>query len=643
VAQDENAALFREVLAAPDPAAALREALRRLEGPEADARAAALFESVFYQLPPFADPHLPAEAARCYARLGCADAALLLGGLAIQMQPDDPSLRDAYLRLRAHFLVCGRPAEAAALERRLNAVLPGAVPLSERTQDRPDALSDEAEAIVASYNAGEKLLLALERLANVEDWLASARLFEALWHRLPPLTEYWVFARMGDVYARLGRADASFVMAMLTVQLDPSDRGSVEPHRRLFRRLSQGGRIVEAATLALRQHEFCPLEPILNEAAVARILDAAGPDVPRPRRARQDHEVCGVTQRPAQEWPCYGGSVPYGLKELRTGKMRPPIMVTELHDAELWAWEDSVAVFDAHGQPQPDLSVRAKPVLLRRRMQEARGFGLLLHEAEIDEAVLLNDEFPPPNVCHFLFDHASRLVIYRRVGVELDQITVIGPALRTEYQRLVAERFGVRAWHSTDAPTRLRVKRLLVSSNCRALRHPAHWGTEWIVQEMRALFDLSSRGPARRLLVSRRDVSYRRIVNEAEILAVLEPLGFEVIVPGRLPFTEQIAAFRDASHIVGPHGGAFGNILFCTPGTHMLEIFHPHYGTWAYAMAAPPLGLNYASMIGRDGESETPEFNDPALGFQNRVAHSGRDIRVDIGELRRWLRDIGLC
>ena len=197
---------------------------------------------------------------------------------------------------------------------------------------------------------------------------------------------------------------------------------------------------------------------------------------------------------------------------------------------------------------------------------------------------------------------------------------MIGPALRMEYQRDTLARIGVGGWHATDAPARLRVGRLFVASTCRHLRHPAHWGSDWAIGDMRALFDLAPRARTRRLLVSRADAAVRRVVNEAGArIALLAPLGFETIVPGRLSFAEQIAAFRDATHVVAPHGAGLANILFCAPRTHVLEVFHPHYGTWAYAMAAATLGLDYASLVARDGASDAAEFNDPDLGLARRA------------------------
>ena len=39
-----------------------------------------------------------------------------------------------------------------------------------------------------------------------------------------------------------------------------------------------------------------------------------------------------------------------------------------------------------------------------------------------------------------------------------------------------------------------------------------------------------------------------------------------------LSFLEQVSLFRNASKIVGLHGGGFANIIFCNPKTLVLEI-----------------------------------------------------------------------
>lgn len=77
-------------------------------------------------------------------------------------------------------------------------------------------------------------------------------------------------------------------------------------------------------------------------------------------------------------------------------------------------------------------------------------------------------------------------------------------------------------------------------------------------------------GPAdgpRRIYLSRRGVSQRRLVNEEQIEAIAQRAGFTPIRPETLPVGEQIRLFAGATHLVWPVGSNGYNALFarCDP------------------------------------------------------------------------------
>ncbi len=98
---------------------------------------------------------------------------------------------------------------------------------------------------------------------------------------------------------------------------------------------------------------------------------------------------------------------------------------------------------------------------------------------------------------------------------------------------------------------------------------------------IRAKCDNGARG--RRLYVSRHAVSAARptgrvMLNEAELIARLRPLGFDIIEPQRLTAVEQVAAFASAELVVGPSGSGMFNAVFCLPGTKLIDIeSEPHW------------------------------------------------------------------
>ena len=53
--------------------------------------------------------------------------------------------------------------------------------------------------------------------------------------------------------------------------------------------------------------------------------------------------------------------------------------------------------------------------------------------------------------------------------------------------------------------------------------------------------------------------------------------------------------------IVGAHGAALTNLVFCRPGTRVIELFSPRYVNPCYRDLCVAAGLSYAAVIG-DGK-----------------------------------------
>jgi hypothetical protein len=75
-----------------------------------------------------------------------------------------------------------------------------------------------------------------------------------------------------------------------------------------------------------------------------------------------------------------------------------------------------------------------------------------------------------------------------------------------------------------------------------------------------------------RLFVSRALVERRHITNEAELLKVLEPHGFEKVHPETLSVSEQIELFASAEVVIGAFGTGLTNLIFSPPNTLVIEL-----------------------------------------------------------------------
>ena len=130
-------------------------------------------------------------------------------------------------------------------------------------------------------------------------------------------------------------------------------------------------------------------------------------------------------------------------------------------------------------------------------------------------------------------------------------------------------------------------------------------------------------GRARRLYIKRRGA--RRVGNLQQVEGFLTYHGFETVRLEEMTPAEQIDLFAAASFVIAPHGGGLANLLFCAPGTRVIEFmpdtaFRPEY--W---LMAEKLGLNYAVL-------PTPTHNGAFNGA----------LLVDQPRMRTLFRMLGL-
>jgi hypothetical protein len=135
----------------------------------------------------------------------------------------------------------------------------------------------------------------------------------------------------------------------------------------------------------------------------------------------------------------------------------------------------------------------------------------------------------------------------------------------------------------------------------------------------------------RRLYVTRgRRRGSRVVTNEDELVGVLEPLGFHVVDPGRLPVVEQIRTFAEADWVVAPHGAALTNLAFASRGASVVELFAPDYVQgcyWKISQCVPELTYRYLVGLGRA----------PRRGRMDGV---DSDMTVDVEALLRLLEGL---
>jgi hypothetical protein len=93
-----------------------------------------------------------------------------------------------------------------------------------------------------------------------------------------------------------------------------------------------------------------------------------------------------------------------------------------------------------------------------------------------------------------------------------------------------------------------------------------------VISRLKDYFGSDVVSPLKRIFISRRKASRRRLLNEEAVLEKLLPLGFEVLVCEEMSPAEQVKAFSRAETIVGPHGAGLTNLIFAPKGCQIYEI-----------------------------------------------------------------------
>jgi len=91
-----------------------------------------------------------------------------------------------------------------------------------------------------------------------------------------------------------------------------------------------------------------------------------------------------------------------------------------------------------------------------------------------------------------------------------------------------------------------------------------------------------------------------QITNNNDVKNNLIKLGFSIHETGKMSFFEQIYLFNNAKVIVGAHGAAFTNLVFCKPKTKIIEIIPKSHPNTVNKKISKIKNLNYFRFITKD-------------------------------------------
>jgi len=133
-----------------------------------------------------------------------------------------------------------------------------------------------------------------------------------------------------------------------------------------------------------------------------------------------------------------------------------------------------------------------------------------------------------------------------------------------------------------------------------------------LFRAMREQVAPGDRPAERKVFFSRLDTPLRRLKNEAEIIELVKPLGFEALTTGGMSLAEQIRLYADVSIAIGPIGNSLMGLCFMRPGSTVV-VLTPEplaYCLAYYQSFCSALGLRLLAVVSTDFDqgrwNETP-------------------------------------
>lgn len=459
----------------------------------------------------------------------------------------------------------------------------------------------ENQSVDGSLGEAQKACAQLLQALNQNDISVSViKLAQTYFHLGQALAEYQNFGAAEQYYQK-------------TLKLQPDFTGA---HLAWGDILREQGRIKEAQKHYNQSLELLTAEPETNPP-----LSQPIPDLPELPPADPDLPACqGLDCHPCLKQiienfsPQQVGSHQYKLKPPAplplwniTGNVTILPQGRAIVDPRRNWWKvcNATAIINAEGEMLPPFSRFYPTPLPGCRNHDPRRHPIFakdgLTEAEaIAGTVAVVSGISGSVYFHWMVDVLPRLEILRQAGYnwqDIDRIVV--NSIRHPFQRETLQRLGIPESQivESDIHPHIQADQLLVPDFAGPVGYPPPWVLAWHrrtwLQEETAGVNLNSEGflelsdpqksklgdekPPKLIYISRHSAKYRRLLNEEAIASLLQQRGFTTINPETLSVAQQAQVFSQAKVIVASHGSGLTNLIFCQPGSTIIELMSPHY------------------------------------------------------------------
>jgi len=249
---------------------------------------------------------------------------------------------------------------------------------------------------------------------------------------------------------------------------------------------------------------------------------------------------------------------------------------------------------------------------------------------------------------HWMLDVLPKLSIVEQAGITYESIDKFVVRATSGFQLATLQQLGIPAdkIYFEDGGMHISADEVVVPLLKNDLGDRIYTGlglglASWVPIYLKEQFidaqeESAPRRGGRKLYITRSNAKSRRLLNEQELSPLLTEFGFETCEFESMSVQEQAQIMTEADYIVAPHGAGLTNLVFCNPGTRLLEIFGD-YIVPCYWSLANLVGMEYHYYMAEPvNERVAPGHTTRGQVAQRRA----KDLVVDIESFTKALQTI---
>lgn len=219
--------------------------------------------------------------------------------------------------------------------------------------------------------------------------------------------------------------------------------------------------------------------------------------------------------------------------------------------------------------------------------------------ATLEKAIFLVTPSAEGNYYHWITDLLPRLLLVQKCGILAgEERSIILHKFEARYESDTLKIINIPAAKIIRIHTFafLEVKDLVITDLLSRGRTFPAWKKQLLDEFRERALKTAGRQFLGKLYLLRGNQSKRRLIGEERLVEHLESLGFQILDPRQLTVGEQVQAMAGAQVVIGLHGAALTNVIFCRPGTCIIELRSQHQPPEHYSEIARTCGLHFESV-----------------------------------------------